>query len=269
MTHIVFQQADIEALQKSFELERSLEGTIIEIKDDFAVGPLEDIYATEGIERRKKWWREVLAGGDYEGLADNGTIDDNKTVSTLTAALQNNPEEVVWIWTAPNKHDVSGYYWLISQLKEFQERIYILFLTNLPFINEKGQIFYPVNLFDIPPKEFVKARKMNRLVSSAEFETDTEEWNRLCLENKGVRMLEGGKKLVQHNYDFYDGELLDIIGTDWIKANKLMHRFYAKAKHTTGDAYLLWRLKQLISSGKVDVRGEIKSMKDFEVKPIT
>lgn len=268
MTHIVFQQADIEALQKSFELENSIEGTIIQIKDEFAVGPIDEIYTLEGIERRKQWWREVLAGGDYEGLVDDGTIDDIKTLSTLVSAVQNNPDEVVWIWAAPNKHDVSGYYWLISQLKKFQERTYILFLNNLPFINEKGQIFYPVNLFEIPPKEFVKARRMARLMSPAEFDTDTEEWNRLCLENKGVRMLEGSKKLVHHNYDFYDGELLDIIGMDWIKANKLMHKFYAKSKHTTGDAYLLWRLKQLISAGKVDARGEIKNMKDFEVKTI-
>lgn len=266
MTHIVFQQADINALRLSFELENSVAGTIIEIKDDFAVGPLDDIYTPEGIGKRKQWWREVLAGGDYEGLVDDSTIDDNKTVSTLIDALQNNPDKVVWIWAAPNKHDVSGYYWLISQLKEFHERIYILFLNNLPFINEKGQLFYPVNLFDIPPKEFVKARKMARLVSLAGFDTDTEEWNRLGLENKGVRLLEGGKKLIQHDYSFYDGELINVIGTDWIKVNKLMHKFYTKAKHTTGDAYLLWRLKQLIVAGKLDARGEIRSMKEFEVR---
>lgn len=268
MTHIVFQQADIEALQKSFELENSIAGAIIEIKDDFAVGPLNNIYTPEGIERRKQWWREVLAGGDYEGSVDDGTIDDDKTVSTLIDALQNNPDEVVWIWTAPNKHDVSGYYWLTSQLKKFQGSVHVLFLNNLPFINEKGQVFYPVNLFDIPPKEFVKARKMARLVFPTEFDTDTEEWNRLCLENKGVRTLDGAKKLVQHEYDFYDGELLGIIGTDWIKANKLMHKFYTKAKHTTGDAYLLWRVKQLISAGKAEARGEVKGMKDFEVRVI-
>jgi len=42
-----------------------------------------------------------------------------------------------------NKHDVCGYYWLMSQLKDLQGRIYILYLNNLPFINDKGQIFYP------------------------------------------------------------------------------------------------------------------------------
>ena len=39
MIHIVFQEADIEALQKSFELDETLRADIVQIKDDFAVGP--------------------------------------------------------------------------------------------------------------------------------------------------------------------------------------------------------------------------------------
>jgi hypothetical protein len=266
MIHIVFQEADVETLQKSFALDSSLEGEILQVKDDFAVGPLGEIYTEEGIETRKQWWREVLAGGDYDGLVDTGTIDDNKTFSSLRATLESDSKQPVWIWAAQNKHDVSGYYWLVSQLAEFQGRVFLLYLNNLPFISEKGQIFYPLNLFEIPPREFLKARKLARLITPSEFETDTEEWKRLCFEDKGVRLLEGGKKLVQYGYDFYDQELLSLISSDWIKVNKLIHGFLAKAKHTTGDAYLLWRLKILVESGRLDAAGETKKMKDFEVK---
>ena len=65
MLHIVFQEADINALKNSFQLDESLTGEIIQIKDDFAVGPLNDIYSAVGIAARTKWWREVLAGGGY------------------------------------------------------------------------------------------------------------------------------------------------------------------------------------------------------------
>ena len=44
MQHVVFQQEDVKTLSKSFELDDSLRGKIFEIKDDFAVGPLKDIY---------------------------------------------------------------------------------------------------------------------------------------------------------------------------------------------------------------------------------
>ena len=267
MIHIVFQQNDIDTLKKAMELDESLRGEVVQIQDDFAAGPLQDIYLPEGIERRRQWWREVLSGGDYDGLVDNGSVaDDNKTVTALTGMLRDNLEEVIWIWTAPNKHDVSGYYWLISQLKGFHGRIFILYLHNLPFINEKGHIFYPDNIHNIPPKEFIKAKKLTRPVTLSEFEIEPDEWTRLCNENRGVRTLEGGKKLIQHDYDYYDAELLKLINHDWQKANKLLHTFYSKSKNTTGDAYLLWRLKLMIAGNVIDAQGEIKSMKEFEVK---
>lgn len=266
MIHIVFQHNDVTALEKSFDLDETLNGEIIEIKDDFAVGPIANIFSVEGIEARKHWWRAVLAGTENSGVVDSGEIDDNKTVLDLIKKLQSNPEEVVWIWAAPNKHDVSGYYWLISQLKDFQGRIFILYLNNLPFINEKGHIFYPENIFEIPAKEFIKAKKLARPVTSGEFEVDTDEWTKLCNENQGVRTLEGGKKLVQHDYDYYDDELMKFISADWQKVNKLFHAYFSKSKKTTGDAYLLWRLKLMIAEGKIDAQGEIKNMKDFEVK---
>ena len=270
MIHIVFQQNDVDVLQEAIALDPSLQGEIIQIADDFAVGPVKDIFLQEGIDRRKQWWRDVLAEGDYDGIVDDGSVaDDNKTVAQLIERLQENTSEIIWIWAAQNKHDVSGYYWLVSQLKNFQGRIFILYLNNLPFISEKGNIFYPVNLFQIPAKEFIKAKKLARPVTTGEFEIDADEWMKLCNEDKAVRILEGGKKLVQYDYDFYDRELKGFITGDWQRASKIIHHFLSKAKQTTSDAYLLWRLKLLVATGEVEVQGELKTMKDFEMKSKT
>src|SRR6266446_6490423 len=114
MIHVVFQEADVSALQKSFALDESLQSDIIQIKDDFAVGPIGNTFSEEETKVRKKWWREVLAGGDYDGTVDSGKVDDPKTVSELIERLNNNAEEIVWLWVAQNKHDISGYYWLVS-----------------------------------------------------------------------------------------------------------------------------------------------------------
>ena len=267
MIHIVFQYNDIEVLKKAFELEPSFTGEVLEIQDDFAVGPLADIYTAEGLEARKQWWREVLAGGDRDGSVDNGSVgDDLAKVEALKQRLTEDEKEIVWIWAAQNKHDVCGYYWLMSQLKEFQGRVFILYLNNLPFINEKGQIFYPDNLFHIPPREFLKARKLARPITLSEFEIDPDEWNKQCQEGRGVRLLEGGKKLSMQDYGYYDEELRKFITGDWIKVSKLIGQFLSKAKQTTGDMYLLWRIKQLAGTGELDVQGEMKGMKDFEVR---
>lgn len=266
MTHIVFQESDIAVLQEAINMDELLQGEIVQVKDDFAVGPLHDIYSEAGIQARKEWWRMVLSGSDIEGKVGDGTVDDAGTVARLTEKMTADHEEDLWIWAAQNKHDVCGYYWLMSQLPGFQGRVYILYLNNLPFFNEKGNIFYPENLSSIPPKEFLKAKKLARLVTLSEFEVDPDEWKKICEQDKMVRLLEGGKKLAQYDVDFYDDELKKYISNDFQKAGRIIAQFLHKAKHATGDMFLLWRLKQIIQNEEYEVQGNIKGMKDFEVK---
>lgn len=266
MIHIVFNEADVKVLRDAIAMDESLAGEVMQVKDDYAVGPLENIYVGEGIENRKQWWREVLAGGDYDGKVDSNEEDDYKTAAELVGTMRRKEEEIIWIWAAQNKHDVSGYFWLLNYMKEFQGRVYILYLNNLPFFNDKGHIFYPSWLHEIPAKEFLKAKKLAREITLSEFETDPDEWTKICNESKGVRLLEGGKKLELQEYDFYDTELKKFITADWQKASKIIHQFLSKAKETTGDAYLLWRLKIMIARDVLDVQGRVGNMKEFEVK---
>lgn len=266
MIHIVFNQPDIKVLQQAIELDENLQGEVILIKDDYAVGPLDNIYIGEGIAARREWWKQVLAGGDYEGKADTDEVDDYKTIAALVGTMRRDENEQIWVWAAQNKHDVCGYYWLLQYVKEFQGRVHILYLNNLPFINEKGNIFYPNNLHEIQPKEFLKAKKLARPITLSELEVDPDEWTKICNESKGVRLLEGGKKLTQYNYDYYDSELKKYITADWQKANKIIHQFLSKAKNTTGDAFLLWRLKVMLAQNQFEMQGKIANMKDFELK---
>lgn len=265
MIHIVFNEADVNVLNEAIALDEDLQGKIVQVKDDYAVGPIQDLQG-EGREVRKKWWSGVLEGGDYAHLSEDGAVNDTDTLNEVISTLRENEEEKVWIWAAQNKHDVSGYYFILSYLKEFQGRIFILYLNNLPFINEKGSIFYPQWLSEIPAREFLKAKKLAREITTSEFEVDPDEWEKLAAAGKGVRVLEGGKKLVQEDYDFYDAELRKYITPDWQKASKIIHQFLAKAKHTTGDAFLLWRLKKLVESEHLDSQGKTGLMKDLEIK---
>ncbi len=269
MTHIVFNEADVKVLESAIELDEQLNGRVICIHDDYAVGPIDNIYEPSGIEERKAWWQMVCEGGDYEQKSSDVLKDDNATLESLIKELQENDEAQIWIWAAQNKHDVSGYYWLLPFLKPFQGRVQILYLNNLPFINEKGNIFYPNWLSEIPAKEFLKAKKLARDITLSEFEVDPDEWTKLCVDNKGVRMLEGGKKLMQHEYDFYDSELKKFILPEWQKAGKIIHQFLSKAKHTTGDAFLLWRLKVMVAMGMFEAQGKNGQMKEFEIRQIT
>jgi hypothetical protein len=267
MIHVVFQQADVNTLKKAIELDETLDGDVIQIKDDFAVGPIENLDADEGWTARENWQRSLLNDSPYSNENLVGSFDDRKTVDEIKQRLDENEKEELWIWMGQNQHDVCSYYWLISQLKEYQGRVVILYFNNLPFINEKGQIFYPSALHEILPKEFLKAKKLNRKVTLSELEVDPDEWKKLCSENAMVRILEGGKKIVGKNEEFYDNDILSGLGNDWQKGNRAMQSILGKMKIKTGDVFLLWRMKKLAAEEKIEINGDTsKSWKDFEVK---
>jgi hypothetical protein len=193
-------------------------------------------------------------------------VDDKLTVHNLLKSLDEDPEQQVWIWMAQNAHDVCGYYWLMSQLKEYQSRIHVLYLNNLPFINEKGNIFYPTNLSEIQPKEFLKAKKLARPITLSEFEVDPDEWKKQCNENAAVRFLEGGKKIIGKEVDFYDKDITANVTGAPQKLMKLLGNTLSKMKVRTGDVFLVWRIREMAAQGKLAVQGDwAKGWKELTV----
>lgn len=265
MIHIVFNTDDIAALEAAMELDESMIGKIVEIKDDYAVGPLLDIYEVEGYQNRRDWWKELLVHSPYTEQID--IVDDKQTVHQLQNALNHDTNEAIWIWMGQNAHDVCGYYWLMSQLKDFHGRVQVLYLNNLPFLNEKGQLFYPTYLSQIQPKEFLKAKKLARPITLSEFELDPDEWEKICVENEGVRFLEGGKKIVSMPMHFYDKEILSLLTKQAQKLPSLLVHILTKMKVKTGDVFIVFRLKKLAEAGKIVFVGDWeKGWKDIVVQ---
>jgi hypothetical protein len=265
MIHLVFNTADRASIEAAIALDETLAGRVVEIKDDYAVGPILDIYETEGYQARRDWWKNILEHSPYEEQID--IVDDKLTVHELIQSLEESPEEEVWFWMGQNAHDVCGYYWLMSQLKPYQGRLQVLYLNNLPFLNDKGQLFYPTHLSEIQPKEFLKAKKLARPITLSEFEIDPDEWKKLCQENEGVRFLEGGKKLVSMSASFYDKDIFSLLTKNAQKLPSALAHIISKMKVKTGDAFIVSRLKAMQEIGKVVLTGNWqKGWKDIVVQ---
>ena len=237
MIHIVFNESEIDLMKQVIELDETLAGEVVQIRDDYAVGPLAGLDTPEGWQTRTDWWMELIKHSHYS-KNEIKDVDDRETISQLKAKLDENPEEQLWIWMGQNQHDVCGYYRMIPDFSEYQGRVMVL-----------------------------KAKKLARPVTLSEFEIDPDEWKKLCDENAMVRMLEGGKKIDGKEETFYDGEILKNLTPEWQKAWRLVGNTLNRMKIKTGDVFIEWRIKQLIAEGKIEVTGDIeKGWKDFDVK---
>lgn len=266
MLHVVFNEVEVGLLQEVMQLDATLEGPLELIRDDYAVGPLEGLDTEQGQQSRKHWWKELLSDSPYgTDVADQ--VNDLEAVAAIARNLDQEPEQECWIWMGQNQHDVSGYFWLISQLRAYQGRVMVLYMNNLPFLNEKGQLFYPSFLSEIRPAEFLKAKKLARPVTLSEFEIDPDEWKKLCQENGMVRWLEGGKKLVSKEISCYDQEIRRFVGGDWQKSNRLLHQLQSRMKNRTGDVFLISRIRSLLRAGVLEAKGSPDApWKDLEFR---
>ncbi|QJB36805.1 DUF1835 domain-containing protein [Chitinophaga oryzae] len=282
MLHIVFGEAAIPVMTEAISMDEKMQGELLCFEDDLSVGPLFILDTKEGQANRRQWWQQISATASQPQLqpellpetpatetvapAAEETPGDAEALKALKTRLKEDQELEVWIWAGQNARDVCGYYWLVSQLYDFAGRIHIIYLNNLPFLNEKGAIFYPTHLHQILPREFLKAKKLARPISLAEFELDGDEWHRLMNENAGIRMLEGGKKIKGEPTLFYDKELLAQTGKEFVKAWRVVQQVTGKLKYPVLDLFLGWRLKELVKEGKVESKGDLKTIRDFEVK---
>lgn len=234
--------------------EEQLAGEVLVLKDILHVGPL----LTAGLsfsEGRQQFWQQIQP----DQLLDP-SVDDLERLMQLSTQMSNDPDIHLWFWMAPTPADICAYYWLLHYLKKHQGRLSVINGSGLPFLDEEGKLFYPDSWGLLPVKEVIKARKLARVLTPAEWETDGEEWSHLVTENAGLRLLSGGKQLQPTTLDYYDAQLLALCKPGFQKGTKIVQQAMIKNKIPTGDYFLLGRLHELVSNGILE-----KNKSDFKL----
>jgi hypothetical protein len=260
--HIVVGDFAAGPLNEAIALEPSLEGEVVILKDILNVGPLLKEEGTTFSALRSAFWQQA-------SINEKAPIEVNdlERLLEISNAMYKSEDVKAWLWMAPLPADVCAYYWALKYLSKHKDRFYLINIAGLPFLDANGKVCYPKSISEILPKELVKARRLARPVTMAEVETDGEEWHRLTQENAGIRTLEGGKKLVSREENYYDHQLISFCSQQFQKAQRIANQAITKYNIPTGDSYLGWRLRCMAEAGKLQMQGDVtKTLRDFEVK---
>ncbi len=259
MIHILVGNKSAKSLEAAFELDENLKGEMVVLNDKLSIG---DILCSPEIkhdEIRNAFWRSINPNFNEE------LNDENKILQLIEHAL--NEDEPVCLWLAPCADDVCAYYWLLPYFKPYPQLLHTINIIGLPFLNEKGQMFYPSHFAQIPPKEFTKTKRLLKEVTLAEYEVETEEWSKLQNENKWVRIYDGGKKILSKEFNFFDHLIKSIVSEETQKANKIISEAIKKINFTIPPSYIEYRLKQLLIDNTFSYNGNLEGpLKDIEVK---
>jgi hypothetical protein len=260
--HIVNGDVAAGPLREAIAQEPSMAGEVVVMKDVLSVGPLLKEEGQKFSELRNAFWQQVV-------LNEKNPIqvDDMERLLDISLELAKNPDIKIWLWMAPWPADICMYYWLLKYLSKYPERLYVINIAGLPFLDGEGKVFFPKSLGEILPKEIIKARRLARLITAGELEVDTDEWSKIVAANAGLRTLEGGKRLNSKNEDFYDSQLISFTSHQYQKALRIVGQALGKFNIPTGDLYLGWRLRKMAEAGRLELQGDQgKGLKDFEVK---
>jgi hypothetical protein len=237
-------------------------GEVIVMKDVLNVGPLQKEEGQKFSDLRSAFWQQI-AINEKAPIQ----VDDMERLLEISLEMSKNEVAKVWVWMAPWPADICTYHWLLKYLGKYPDRLYVVNIAGLPFLDDQGKIFFPKSLGEIQPKEIIKARRLARLITAGELEVDTDEWRKVVVANAGIRTLEGGKRLVSRNEDYYDNQLISFASHQYQKASRLIGQALSKFNFPTGDLYLGWRLRKMADSGRLELQGDpTKGLKDFEVK---
>lgn len=262
MIHIITGNDAAKNLEAAFELDQNLRGEIVILQDNLSFGPVcaEDAEAKHN-EIRTAFWKRITRSEELE------YIDENLIKLLIVKAQRE--EEPVCFWLSPNAADVCAYFWLLPYFKAHPGMLHTINIIGLPFLNEKGQLFYPTHFSQIPSKEFSKTKRLLREVTPAEYETEGDEWQRFVTENKHIRIYEGGKKIACKEESYFDTQIKNTVGPDFQKASKIVNEVVKKSTHFPHPAFIENRIRELIASVEITAQGDLtKTSKDFEIKKI-
>lgn len=260
--HLVVGDLAAQPLTEAVMSELSIHGEVVIMKDILHIGPLQKAEGQSFSDMRTEFWHDVVPNEKH-----TIKVDDLERLLEITTVLNNNEAAQVWFWMAPAAADVCAYHWMLKYFEKHMGRFHLLNISNLPFLDENGKVFYPKSISEILPKELVKARRLARPVTPAEFEVDGDEWRRLVEENAPIRTHGGGKKLASQAETYYDNQLESFCSHQFQKAQRIINQAINKFGIPAGDLYLGWRLRKMAETGKVEMQGDPnKTLKDFEVK---
>ena len=259
MIHIIVGDMAAANLNKAMGIDENLVGDIVVLKDTLGIGGIVVEEDKTHDEIRTEFWRLI------NPLAEIVCEDEARLQAAITKALAE--EEPLCFWMSPCVSDMCAYYWILTYTKQYPGLLHTINIVGLPFINDKGQLFYPNNFSQILPTEFIKTKRLLKEVTIAEYETEGDEWQNFQMHNTMVRVYDGGKSVKSKDESYFDTLIINAITAELQKGSKIVSEALKKTTQSVSHHFLEWRLRILIESGGYFVQGDLtKGFKDFEVK---
>lgn len=242
--------------------------TVIGFHDFFSIGPLLKLDQKGGQDVRFEWLNENInvEQDEYE-------LQNNFTKTLLE--IEDIPEYVpIYIWTANNGNEQTGLRFILHLLKEKDNDITLINTTELShqWIDPKNEKRYSNELHPNQLKLLLEKISTTPLSFQERIQFQRE-WEGLA-QTKEVLRLWKNERITNVPEDYFDALILKTIdhlhkeqqNKDFIKTVKVVGETIHQMDELVGDSYLEYRIRYLIYTGFLELKGIPRSMRHYSVK---
>ncbi|QUW23582.1 DUF1835 domain-containing protein [Sporosarcina sp. Marseille-Q4063] len=271
MYHLIFGNAAIGGLKHAF---RKKSHKVIGFPIDFSVGPITNIHKESGITRHFDWlrssFRTDLNGGDFD--------DQTAYCESLQKLLEIKDGEQVIIWTCENAAEQIGLrisYYLLKD-KEVELSVVNTFTAMHEYMKHKDV------QFDIRHSAECDAEQLAHFYMHSTRPISKEVKREYAQSGEKLLSSESIVRSWQH------GEVIDDLATrddpfilecaeslhnempelEFINAPRVIGEVLGHSTHSLSDTWIEYRLRSLINSNKLAYKGNLQSMRMYEIKVI-
>jgi len=248
----------------SGSIKRFLDGTdekydVIAFGDMLAIGPLQDLDTLAGRLNRAAYWQEMFTGRDQSYL---NTFDDADKIERIVE-LHDDGKKLLF-WVGPSANERLGFGRVLAAMDPLPDTVDAVWLDHYTIKNKYGESEIE-QLGQCSQEILADIYAAKRALTHKEIEAFANEWETVSRIESDVRFHHRRTGVYVHRTkDAFDQAMLDCCADEFRTAALVIGTTLAKTQLDLD--FLQWRLRVLIETGKLVMKGSTRSLQDFEVK---
>ncbi|MCY6484208.1 DUF3658 domain-containing protein [Clostridium aestuarii] len=227
-------------------------------RDDLSTG---SIYELErNIDKRVQWFKQMfIETVELEFIKEiDKEIEENYNLELSI------PEDgKIIVWHGDNVIEQTALRYLANRFKN--NEIYEISVSKSVEKEFNGEKYKARATGECNPEEIGKALENISLIKEDTKQMFMDEWNELRKSKSTLRILKDGK-IINVDESYYDADILEYTPNEFMKAARVIGTVMGMSQQVVGDTFIDYRLRKLIEAGKIEYRGKLRSMREFDIK---
>jgi len=262
LTYIIFNGYAAATLKKSWEARNLPVPEIISLNDDLRVGPLQGVNTAGGKDDRKEWW-STITDQTYDRNRVEFFINDLDKLEQIKVLLENNQQ--ICIWFGSCLFDKLMMARLIAFCGPLSETLSVVPISEYTVTTKNGKQYVPKTMDVLDDENIIDLESSVRQITKDEVNEATEMWEHVSSNNASMRIFKDNRvELVKENY--FDSALMANCSNEFIKPARVVGYTLIDTDFNVSDTILNWRLKELVGKNRLEAKGILRDMRDYEVR---